>query len=276
MLSRTRNSLRIISLNVHFFQDLSGNSNEQRIGKILKSFDADIVAFQEAFHTELDEGETLPNRYHLRNLSKFLNLPHRAFCDVSQGFGNGLLSRFPLKHSESYFAEKIRAERRRGMLEVTVEHPFFDENQAKLYVVHLDQIKESTRLEQWKIFEKYLQNNSKLQLLMGDFNALSLDDYSRDYLNRFINEVRSKNSWEPAVEFLTQRIKAAGFIDCWRETNRDVRDENSITCAYNTRIDYIWRRGSFSSNWKMKFCQIFPTNEATDHHGLIVQFDKET
>ena len=69
-------------------------------------------------------------------------------------------------------------------------------------------------------------------------------------------------------------MKENGFIDCWRERNKEARDDQAVTCVYNTRIDYIWRRGELKKGWTIDECRIFSTDEATDHNGILLTLTK--
>ena len=275
-MAKNLNSIRIATLNVHFFRDLHGISNAERLGEILQPLALDVLAVQEAYHKELPDEKVKTDRYYLNYLSTLLQLPHRAFCSTNNDFGNGLLSKFPLLSTSNHHVDQILIYNRRGMLEAKIDHPFFHENRAKLFVTHLDQIKESIRMKQWDTFEANLQNSSStVQLLMGDFNALTRDDYSDDYFEKFICDVRSRNNWEMPQDIFTRRLKNSGFIDCWREMNENLKDEQTVTCAYGTRIDYIWRRGTLTDGWKIKECFKFSSNDATDHNGILLMLIKE-
>ena len=266
--------IRIATLNVHFFQDLKQLANAQRLAKVLQPLSVDVLALQEAFHTEQPPGIARENRYYLKYLSKVLQLPHLAFGNTYNDFGNGLLSRFPLTRTVNHHTNKVEGHGKRAMLAATIDHPFFQDNDATLYVTHLDQISEQIRLEQMNLLEKHLNQSTALQLLVGDFNALTLEDYSEDYLQRRIRDVRQENSWEPPLDLLTKKIKENGFEDCWRQMNKDALDQRAITCAYGTRIDYIWKRGELKNGWKIEECRIFSSRDATDHNGILLTMMK--
>ena len=146
-IAKQLSSIRIATLNVHFFQDSKQVSNAQRLAKLLQPLSVDVLALQEAYHTEQPPGAARENRYYFKYLSNVLRLPHLAFGNTFNDFGNGLLSRFPLKRSVNYHTNKVEGHGKRAMLAVTIDHPFFEDNDATLYVTHLDQISENIRLE---------------------------------------------------------------------------------------------------------------------------------
>lgn len=270
---KTASQLRIGTLNVHFFTDAVGQSNVQRLVQLIKPMSLDLLAIQEALHVENPTNETPEKFQNFPLLSDLLQLPYTAFCHTSHGFGNAILSRIPLKSSENYCTTETGNHNARGMLEVDIDHEFFHDNDARLYVTHLDQISEHIRLNQIKQFEKHVRDKG-FQLIVGDFNSLTFEDYSDDYFNVNIHDIRQRNSWEEPFNLLTNIMKTNGYHDCWREMNKEDLDDKVTTCIYKTRIDYIWRRGELKNGWKMDECKIFSSEDATDHNGIIVTFTK--
>jgi len=267
---------RIATLNVHFFTDLQGRSNVHRLAQLLKPMSFDVLALQETLHTDQPPGAAPKRHYHLKLLADLLQLPHTAFCSTVHEFGNAILARFPLKTSLNYRTEPIGNHHVRGMLAVQIDNPFFKDNDATLYVTHLDQISEQVRLKQINQFEKYVHGRDGFQLIMGDFNALTFDDYSDDYFNIHIHGKRQRNSWESPFNLVTNQMKENGYYDCWREMNKEAINDQVVTCVHKTRIDYIWRRGELKNGWKINECRIFSTENATDHNGVLITFTKSS
>jgi hypothetical protein len=125
-------------------------------------------------------------------------------------------------------------------------------------------------------FEKHMHDSGGLQLIMGDFNSLTFSDYSDDYFNSHIRDVRKRNSWEGPLDLVTSKMKGNDYHDCWREMNKDAINDQAITCVYKTRIDYLWKRGELKNGWKMNECKIFSTEDSTDHNGVLVTFTKDS
>jgi endonuclease/exonuclease/phosphatase family metal-dependent hydrolase len=267
---------RMGTLNVHFFSNLKGESNVHHLANILQPMSFDVLALQETLHTEKPPGVSPERHYHLKLLSDLLELPHLAFSNTSFEFGNAILSRLPLKNIVQYHTEAVENHSARGMLGIQIDNEFFNDNDATLYVTHLDQISEQLRLKQINQFEESICGGGGLQLIVGDFNALTFDDYSDDYFNIHIHDVRQRNKWEGPVNLLTVQMKMNGCHDCWREMNEEAINDQVVTCIYKTRIDYIWRRGELKNGWKMNECKIFPTNDATDHNGILINFTKSS
>ena len=266
---------RIATLNVHFFTDSNGESNVHRLAELLKPMALDVIALQEILHTDQPAGAAPERHYHFKLLSDLLQFPFTAFCCTAHEFGNAILSRFPLTSSVNYYFEAIGKHNQRGMLAAQIDNEFFKENDATLYVTHLDQTSEELRLKQIDHFEKYIHSSDGFQLIMGDFNALTFNDYSDDYFNIHIHDVRQRNQWEGPFNLVTEKMKANGYTDCWREMNKEAINDQAVTCVYKTRIDYIWRRGELKNGWKINECRIFSSEDTTDHNGVLMTFMKE-
>jgi endonuclease/exonuclease/phosphatase family metal-dependent hydrolase len=265
---------RMGTINVHFFCNLKDQSNVHHLANLLNPMSFDVLAIQEALHTDKPPGVSQERHYHLKLLSELLELPHIAFCNTSYEFGNAILSRIPFTNSVEYCTEAVKDHSARGMLGIQLDNEFFKDNNATLYVTHLDQINEQLRLKQMNQFEEHIRDVNGLQLIAGDFNALTFDDYSDDYFNIHIHDVRQRNSWEGPQNLLTNQMKKNGYHDCWREMNKDAINDDVVTCIYKTRIDYIWRRGELQNGWKINECKIFSTENATDHNGILIDFIK--
>ena len=153
------------------------------------------------------------------------------------------------------------------------EHPFVRDR--TFAVTHLDHLNEDVRLQQLKLFNPVAKN---IDVLMGDMNALTREDYSEEYYQTKIVDVRQRSSWESArfdlAEVLTKEWR---FRDAFREMHRDLRDERISTCRFGSRIDYIYlrrrREGEDDDRWVLTECDILATNGATDHNAVVARFE---
>lgn len=83
-----------------------------------------------------------------------------------------------------------------------------------LTCVHLNHTSEETRLSELNeiITNLYDLRTQSMAVMAGDFNALTLEDYSSEELNH-ITQVRANNRWEKPKRALTDRMKQVGFTD---------------------------------------------------------------
>ncbi|CAF1390541.1 unnamed protein product [Adineta steineri] len=137
-------------------------------------------------------------------------------------------------------------------------------------VTHLDYIDEDDRIKQMKEFNPYQQN---IDIIMGDMNALTREDYSDDYYRDIIVDKREKSCWESPRFDLTRLITDDwNYQDAFKKLNPTLNSEQIITCRYGTRIDYIYTHPRLNDHWHLTKCSIIDTKGATDHNAVFAEF----
>jgi endonuclease/exonuclease/phosphatase family metal-dependent hydrolase len=235
------------------------NPNGTRVKNLLEKQNLDLIGLQEVTYDKHNPT--------LEKLAKSLNM-HFTFGLGCWGEGLAFLSKSPIITTQNHV---VRISQRDGRNITRIE--IGTHQDTSFYVVHLDHILEQTRLDQLEninhvMFEK---DQNKVQIVIGDFNALCLKDYTPDYLRK-INEVRKYGAWEKAYGKVYDYMTQLGFVDCFKTMNSAVHDEELKTCRYDTRIDYIWIRGHQDA-WKIVSCEIIDSEECTDHQLVVATFD---
>jgi exonuclease III len=110
---------------------------------------------------------------------------------------------------------------------------------------------------------------------MGDMNSLTRDDYSDEYFQKQIIEVRAMSCWEKPRFDLTKLITNEWkYQDAYKLINSEVKDAQISTCDYGTRIDYIYVHPRvINDQWIIKQCQIIDTKGFTDHNAVFAEFE---
>ncbi|CAN0456022.1 unnamed protein product, partial [Ectocarpus fasciculatus] len=135
----------------------------------------------------------------------------------------------------------------------------------RLVVAHLDHVQEPTRLAQLDAITHGLSGLPPLPTLwMGDFNALRADDYTRRQWAQ-LAQVRERNRWEAPHTTVTDRMRAAGLVDCWVAAGRE---GILSTCRFDTRIDYLWADPAFLRVWRLTRCRAL-ASDASDHRMVV-------
>lgn len=118
------------------------------------------------------------------------------------------------------------------------KHPFLNQHHLHFHCLHLDP--------------------TKFEIVVGDFNALELNDYSRDYLEKICSDRLNARRDEPSGNCITW-MKEQGFVDTWREVNTELK--GASTCRFGTRIDYVdARRVKWMENQIMRDCFLKASN----------------
>lgn len=161
-------TLRVVTYNVHRCKGLDGRVRPDRVAKVLKEIDADIVALQEVVCIPGGEPEGDQAHYLARELgADFLFGENRKLWGGA--YGNVVLSKLPMKTVKNHDLS-VRGRERRGCLHIDVElagrilHVF----NVHLGTAFLERRKQGRQLAGLDIL---LNNELKgPRLLLGDFN----------------------------------------------------------------------------------------------------------
>ncbi|CAF1312120.1 unnamed protein product [Rotaria sordida] len=198
-------TFRLATTNVHSFHRPSSiSSNTSELILILEPFNLDIIAVQE-----------MQNNDKWKEFSQHLSLPFSVYGPSNATSCNGITSRYPIR---CYSVEKTSFHCNGGFRSIlqccldTIENVTFA-------VTHLDYLDEDDRLKQIKEFNSYEHN---IDILMGDMNALTREDYSDDYYQK------------PRFD-LTQLITHEwNYQDAFKKINPTLKNEQVATCPHGT------------------------------------------
>ncbi|CAF0992001.1 unnamed protein product [Rotaria magnacalcarata] len=257
-------TFRLATLNVHSFRTRSTYANNvSDLVSILKPLNLDLIALEE-----------ITNDTDWRRLCRDLSLPHLIYGDCERHhFGVGIASRYPIISSSNQETTASYQGGHRSLLRCVLngDHRFLTDR--IFAVTHLDYLDENDRLHQIKEFNPPEQN---IDILMGDMNALTREDYSDDYYQHRVVDVRKQAAWESPRFELTNLIKNEwNYIDAFRLINPTLKNEKVTTCYYGTRIDYIYFRPKINDLWMLSKCWIIDTKGATDHNAVVAEFKEK-
>ena len=113
--------LRVMTYNIHHGAGPDDRMDLEKIAAVIRREDPDVVLLQ-----EVDRGvERSGRRDLLRELATLTGLEHTAFgknIDHQGGdYGNGLLSRYPIRREVNSWLERAAPGERRGVLQAIVE-----------------------------------------------------------------------------------------------------------------------------------------------------------
>ncbi|CAF0741698.1 unnamed protein product [Adineta ricciae] len=253
-------TLRVATVNVHSFrQPRSISSNVTELSAILAPLNLDVIAVQ-----EMQENERW------REFSQRLSLPFSVYGPPKRTFCNGIISRYPIHWYSVQRTDFFCEGGTRSMLQFSLEGI----QNMKFALTHLDHRNEDDRLRQ---IQKFRPHEDNIDILIGDLNALTREDYSNSYYRDIVLGKREKADWERPRFDLTELItKQWKYQDTFRKLNPTLKDKQVATCPYGTRIDYIYTHPRMNEYWKLIECSIIDTNGATDHHAVIAEFKQIT
>jgi len=152
--------------------------------------------------------------------------------------------------------------------------------------IHLSHQVEPRRMEELDALIQYLEmdmggpNTWRFMIWCGDFNALTLSDYTPAELEE-ITAVRARNGWERPRDDVTRAITGSAskrnpmglnFVDA--RTIAEEVEGPLITCRFDTRIDYMFMSPSLASCCQVsKLEHVITHPHPSDHNFVIATLD---
>jgi len=252
--------MRVCTFNVHGWSDAQGRSNVDAAIDLLRGLDCAVIAVQEVPREAAA----------LRRVAETLGM-HVAL-GAESWLGNALLSRFPLEAAETVPITVGYEEGRCAVL-ARVEAPG---GAVELCATHLEPMYEVTRLRQLEKLLAALSRRGPAQLVLGDFNALRLEDYPPDVLDA-VRGRRAENGREAPHGDVIARMDAAGFVDLFRLHHGDagvaaLSDAARGSCWVGTRVDYVWASQPLLARWALRSAE-HVASAVSDHVPVLVALE---
>jgi endonuclease/exonuclease/phosphatase family metal-dependent hydrolase len=161
-------TLRVVTYNVHRCKGLDGRVRPDRVAKVLKEIDADIVALQEVVCIPGGEPEGDQAHYLAREIgADFLFGENRKLWGGA--YGNVVLSKLPMRTVKNHDLS-VRGRERRGCLHIDVD---LQGRVLHVFNVHLGTAFMERRKQGRQLAGLDILLNNELKgprLLLGDFN----------------------------------------------------------------------------------------------------------
>eukprot|EP01126_Amoeba_proteus_P002415 TRINITY_DN10749_c0_g1_i3.p1 TRINITY_DN10749_c0_g1~~TRINITY_DN10749_c0_g1_i3.p1 ORF type:complete len:213 (-),score=45.16 TRINITY_DN10749_c0_g1_i3:339-977(-) len=188
-----------------------------------------------------------------------------------ENYGNGILSKIPPISMKNY-PLSVKGKEGRSCVGILIPHPSKNGEGINIYCTHLHHVDEETRVQQLEQCLNVLERD-KDSIWVGDFNSLVREDYEEDFFLEKILLVRQRGCWEIPRFEVTRKIQEF-YVDCLRICHPENRDENIVTCSYNTRVDYVWGSLSVreSIDWYKSNVLILSSEVVSDHFPLLANF----
>jgi endonuclease/exonuclease/phosphatase family metal-dependent hydrolase len=167
LMSGTR-ALRVVTYNVHKCRGLDGRVRPERIVDVLREVDADIVALQEVLCIPGSRAEHDQAHFIAWALGFEYRFGENRILRGG-GYGNVVLSRWPLLHSHNHDIS-IRGREQRGCLRVDVG---LGDRTLHVYNVHLGTSYLERRRQARRLLDTDILHDHTLsgpRVLLGDFN----------------------------------------------------------------------------------------------------------
>ncbi len=226
--------LRVLTYNIHHGQGTDGKLDLERIAKVIRSVQPDLVALQEV-DQRANRSKSVDQVGELARLTS-MNGVFGGNIDLPGGkYGNAFLSRFPIQKHQNHPLPRFDDSEQRGVLEVVVVLPGHDQPLIFL-ATHLDHRRPAReRIASAEAINKLIAERSPA-LLAGDIN----DDPGSQTL-----------------KVLEQK---------WTRTNEG--DRPTVPVAEPTRqIDHVFYRSK--GDWRVVETIVLEEAVASDHRALL-------
>lgn len=267
--------MKILTYNIHHWQNPHGALNHQQIADVLLASQADIIALNEVTHpaptpdSDLPVLETLARRLNMQFVFGQAQPFSRAFVRPSSAAGNAILSRWPILASAAHHLHTLPVVPTAGLLEARIQLP--TGSPLTCYVTHLHPRDETVRLAQAKALLTWtMRDRNRPHLLMGDLNTYNPADYSSPSVLR---QQLAEDDWVYYDAQTLSHLLKNGYIDAFAAAGVGPAPTYPAPQA-RYRIDYIMPSPMLAG--QLRSCYRLdspPAPAASDHFPLLAEFD---
>jgi endonuclease/exonuclease/phosphatase family metal-dependent hydrolase len=240
--------MRALTWNIHYWRTARREENVAAVADALAASGADIISLNEVLHPHphsAGEGD----RDALSWVAERLGM-HVVFGawqrwpahldGPDEGFGNAILSRWPIAASASHHLSSTPSTESRGLLEARVLLPSGEP--FTVYSVHLDFTDEEARVVQFRNARQWLvRDRNRPHLFMGDINAISAWDYEEqpELLEELAAGIGAHLVDYGKGPRVVAAIEKAGYVDAGRRLGRP-GCRTHVVALPDLRLDYIF------------------------------------
>ena len=228
-----KNSVRILSYNIHHGAGMDRKIDLARIAKVIQSVSPDLVSLQEV-DNQTQRSQKVDQAKELARLTG-MNFVYGSSLDYQGGqYGNAILSKLPIKDSKVI---PLPGEPRSALcVTVSLED---SQNEFLFIATHLD-TKSKPRKRSVPLIEVIFKDTPNIPaILAGDLNAIPGSTTMKELEKNWVNSTSEEN-------FFTYPVRKP-----------------------NQQIDYILHRPTTS--WKVTKTQVLEEKVASDHRPILAE-----
>jgi endonuclease/exonuclease/phosphatase family metal-dependent hydrolase len=228
-------TLTVLTYNIHHGEGTDGKLDLERIARIIRSENPDLVALQEV-DEKTERTGNISQAEELALLSGIRHALGKAMDYRGGAYGLVILSRWPIKDPQVHQLPQRAGREPRILFVAQIESPH---GKLTFANTHLDHQLEEVRLEQARALNKILAETKSPALLCGDFNA---------------------GPESTTMKFLSEH---------WLDTAGD-HAANTIPAANpRKRIDYIL--AAPKNRWTTETSRVLEEPIASDHRPVLTR-----
>ncbi len=196
--------IRILSFNIHHAQGVDGRLDVDRIARVIRESGADVVALQEV-DKNVPRSGSVDQPQQLANLLDMQVAFGRTIELEGGQYGNAVLSRFPIKSTQSHLLPNIGGGEQRGVMQLELELP--SSQRFILLATHFDHRSDPTqRLASAEYINQLVESiPDRAVVLAGDLNAVPESSVLERLNSHWIRSSRERYPTVP-VDIPTRQI----------------------------------------------------------------------
>jgi len=243
------NKLKILTLNI--WRYFEWERRKALVIEFIQKQNPDIVFLQEAAYDERFKDKWKNQVDELNSELKYLDFKFSKLQDMTKWngkpinwkmhYGLGILSKYPIKHSELIILPHVKTEKNFGFLHILLETPQED---IHLIDVHFENNNEGSR-EHIKYTLEWCRKKGITPIIAGDFNSIIiknvLDSADEEYFISY--KIKEYNSFPP-TPFSYNKVPVT--------------------------LDYIL---AHKKAFKMKKVKCFEDSKVSDHRPVIAELE---
>jgi endonuclease/exonuclease/phosphatase family metal-dependent hydrolase len=272
--------LRIATYNIRGWLALDERPNVERVAAVLAATGADIIGLNEVYYPRVMPGSEKPALQAVADElgMQFVFGPCMRWPAQDEmpadGYGNALLSRWPIAASASHLLSPVPEKHQRGLLEGRILLP--DQRTLTVYVTHLDHTDEEARVAQWRSARAWTgRDRNRPHAVVGDFNAVSAWEMEErpDIVAALRAHPKGLNLVPNGGPRVIAQMEKAGYVDAYRLFG-EPGARSLIVPVTPIRIDYVFVSTPLADG--VRGCEIWqepPGEEASDHLAVVAEVE---
>lgn len=272
----TGDAIKVLTYNIHHWRGTDDRVDVHRVVRAIAETQADIVGLNEVFHPLSSQGAA---RDLLSQMAARLGMafvfsptnPHSDWGYVAGPYGNGLLSRYPIRRAETIYLPHTENHYRRAVLRAELA---VGQETWAVYVTHLNHLSERVRARETSaLLEVIARYADDRHLLMGDFNALAASDYVDNLARLARIEAESQEAENLLPLQVVPHLLAAGYRDAWAAGDATATGATWPAPSPEVRIDYIFVPPALQARLISCLVPDSPAAQtASDHLPVLAEF----
>lgn len=234
-------TLKVLSFNIHHCQGLDGRTDLERIARVIAQTKADLVALQEVDQL-VERSNRIDQPRRLAELTRMHVVFGKNIDFQGGGYGNAVLSRFPIEHHQNHLLPKFQSHEQRGLLEA---HMSIGDQKLIFFATH---------------FDHHSQDDERMACMATLRELVELREQLLVIVAGDLNDVPDSRAMLEAASFLYNTLDLATVLPFTFRADNPSRTIDYILYNRHRALKCIAHR-------------VIPESIASDHRPILAEFE---